>query len=257
MKELNPELEDPIEMFVEMAKKGEIDPWNIDVIDVAAKFLEKLERAQKLDLRISGRVLLYAAILIRMKAEILSAEAVRVKKEPEIIPDEVNFEEFYQESFEPDSYLMELDEGLDKSEYKPETEEDLIQSLMKVQRKTVRRFTTLQDLIRELQMAETVEKRRKKRRKKIDEQEAIKETLETPHEENIEEILVKVENELLKLFRRKNLLYFSEIIKGKEKEKLSYYLSVLHLAYRKILEVNQKRIFEEDIELKLYKSEKS
>ncbi|MBO8182450.1 MAG: segregation/condensation protein A [Archaeoglobus sp.] len=237
------DLEDPVEMLVEMARKGEIDPWNIDVVDVAARFLEQLEKAQKLDLRISGRVLLYAAILIRMKAEILSQEASKVReeeKEPELIPDEIDFSSFEAEFFESEYEIS-----------KPETVGDeLIDSLMAVQRKTTRRFTTLKDLIRELQMAENVEKRRKIR-KKVEREEAIKQTLETPHEEDIEDILIKVENELLKLFRRKDLLYFSEVVKGKEKEKLTYYISILHLAFRKILEVRQERLFEADIELKL------
>jgi segregation and condensation protein A len=101
-------------------------------------------------------------------------------------------------------------------------------------------------------MAETVEKRRK-RRKQAEREEAIKKTLETPHEENIEEILIKVENELLRLFKRKEALYFSEVVKGKEKEKLNYYLSILHLAFRKIIEVRQEKIFEEDIELRLFR----
>jgi segregation and condensation protein A len=224
-------LDDPVEILVDMAKKGEIDPWNIDVVDVAARFLEELEKAQKLDLRISGRVLLYAAILIRMKAEILSHEASGVQeREPELIPDEIDFREL---------------------EFEEEAEADeLINSLIAAKRKTTRRFTTLKDLIRELQMAESVEKRRKVR-KEIERREAIKQTLETPHEEDIEDILIRVENELLKLFKYRRMLYFSEVIKGKEKEKLTYYLSILHLAFRKILEVKQERLFEADIELKL------
>ncbi|RLI84100.1 segregation/condensation protein A [Archaeoglobales archaeon] len=240
-------------MLVEMAKKGEIDPWNIDVVDVAARFLERLERAQKLDLRISGRVLLYAAILIRMKAEILSQEASRVKKEePEIIPDEIDFGEFFNTEFET-GFEADFDLGFgDFDEKTRETGDELIDSLISVQRKTTRRFTTLKDLIRELQMAENVEKRRKIR-KKVEREEAIKQTLETPHEEDIEDILIKVENELLKLFRRKDLLYFSEVVRGKEKDKLTYYLSILHLAFRKILEVRQEKLFEADIELRLYR----
>ncbi len=244
MDETLKDLEDPVEMLVEMAKKGEIDPWNIDVVDVAARFLERLERAQKLDLRISGRVLLYAAILIRMKAEILSQEASRVRRdEPEIIPDEIDFGEFFETEFEL---------SLGAEDEIRETGDELIDSLISVQRKTTRRFTTLKDLIRELQMAENVEKRRKIR-KKVEREEAIKQTLETPHEEDIEDILIKVENELLKLFRRKDLLYFSEVVKGKERERLTYYLSILHLAFRKILEVRQERLYDTDIELRLYR----
>jgi segregation and condensation protein A len=247
------ELEDPVEMLVEMAKKGEIDPWNVDVIDVAGKFLEKLEKAQKLDLRVSGRVLLYAAILIRMKAEILSEEALKVRKrEQEIIPDEIDFEEFFDYGFDESNLDYDLHEQGYEETLRIQTGDEVIDGLLAVRRKTVRRFTTLKDLIKELQMAESIEKRRK-RRKQLEKEEAIKKTLETPHEENIEELLIKVENELLKLFRRKPSLYFSEVIQGKEREKLNYYLSILHLAYRKMLELKQERIFEEDIELKLLK----
>jgi len=236
-----------------MAKKGEVDPWNIDVIEVADRFLEKLEKARKLDLRVSGRVLLYAAILIRMKAEILAEEALRTTKpepeeleEPEFISDEIEFELFdndfaaWSEPYEPA-----IDEDLEF------VGDEIIETLMSP-RKKVRRFTTLKDLIYELKMAETVEKkRRRRRRRSADTSEATKKALETPHEENIEETIAMVEEELKRLFRIKNMLYFSEIVRGKDiKEKVSYYLSILHLAFRRKLEINQEKIYEEDIEIK-------
>ena len=54
-----------------MAERGEIDPWNIDIVEVTDRFLEELERRKELDLRVSGRTLFYAALLLRMKSEIL------------------------------------------------------------------------------------------------------------------------------------------------------------------------------------------
>jgi len=205
---------------------------------VADRFLNELEKAQKLDLRISGRVLLYAAILVRMKAEILSAEAVahdeEEEEEYEIIPDEIDFG------------LLELEDGYEEEEVKDEVLKTLL-----TPRKKVRRFTTLKDLIIELQNAENVERGRKKR-KKDSEVDIAGKTLGTPHEENIEETIIKVEKELMFLFSKKTLLYFSEIVRGMNiEEKISYYLSVLHLAFRKKIEVFQKKLYEEDIELKL------
>ena len=54
-----------------MARNGEIDPWNIDIIDITDKFLRKIEEREKIDLRVSRSTLLYASILLRMKSDIL------------------------------------------------------------------------------------------------------------------------------------------------------------------------------------------
>jgi segregation and condensation protein A len=62
-------LEDPVEILVAMAERGEIDPWNIDIIEVTDRFLNELERRRELNLQVSGRTLFYAATLIRMKSE--------------------------------------------------------------------------------------------------------------------------------------------------------------------------------------------
>ena len=61
--------EEPVEILVQMAERGEIDPWNIDIVEVTDRFLSELERRKELDLRISGRTLFYAALLLRMKSD--------------------------------------------------------------------------------------------------------------------------------------------------------------------------------------------
>src|SRR5512136_1240459 len=61
--------EEPVEILVQMAERGEIDPWNIDIVEVTDRFLGELERRKELDLRISGRTLFFAAVLLRMKSE--------------------------------------------------------------------------------------------------------------------------------------------------------------------------------------------
>jgi len=63
--------EEPVEILVQMAERGEIDPWNIDIVEVTDRFLSELERRKELDLRVSGRTLFYAALLLRMKSEYL------------------------------------------------------------------------------------------------------------------------------------------------------------------------------------------
>ncbi len=258
------ELKDPVKVLVEMARRGEINPWNIDVVEVADRFLAELERAKRLDLRISGRVLLYAAILVRMKAEILAEEAILSE------PDEVEseFDEFelhsppeFESEFDVSEFeLSEVDleverdaepESLSYHDFDSESEcpspeiaeeDEVIAYLMRPHRK-VRRFTTLKDLLIELKKAESVKKKKKKPaddvRKKI---------LETPHDEDMEETINKVERELERLFDRKGMLLFSELVRGKGKgEMLSYYVSLLYLSFRKKVEIEQERIYEDDI----------
>jgi segregation and condensation protein A len=60
--------EEPIEVLVQLAEEGEIDPWNIDLVRVTDKFLERLDAG---DLRASARALFYAAVLLRMKSDAL------------------------------------------------------------------------------------------------------------------------------------------------------------------------------------------
>ena len=60
--------EEPVELLVQLAEEGEIDPWDIDIVAVTDAYLNKLEEA---DLRLSGRALFYASVLLRMKSEVL------------------------------------------------------------------------------------------------------------------------------------------------------------------------------------------
>jgi len=62
-------MEDPVEILVGLAERGEIDPWNIDIIEVTDRFLSELERRRELNLQISGRTLFFASTLVRMKSE--------------------------------------------------------------------------------------------------------------------------------------------------------------------------------------------
>ena len=82
-------VEDPVEILVGLAERGEIDPWNINIIEVTDRFLSELERRRQLNLQLSGRTLFYAATLLRMKSEQLEV--------PEESSDEGDGEEFGDE----------------------------------------------------------------------------------------------------------------------------------------------------------------
>ncbi|MDG5775790.1 ScpA family protein [Haloarculaceae archaeon H-GB2-1] len=62
---------EPVEVLVNLADDGEIDPWDIDIVAVTDKFLNRLDEA---DLRTSGRALFYASVLLRMKGDAMLDE---------------------------------------------------------------------------------------------------------------------------------------------------------------------------------------
>ena len=48
-----------------------LDPWDIDVGVIALRFVERIRELKKADLKISGKFILAAAILLKMKADFL------------------------------------------------------------------------------------------------------------------------------------------------------------------------------------------
>jgi segregation and condensation protein A len=72
--EAHPELQghDGVEILVDMARRGDIDPWNLDLTAVADQYLLTVQQLKASDLRLTGKVLLYLAILLRMKSDILT-----------------------------------------------------------------------------------------------------------------------------------------------------------------------------------------
>ena len=59
---------------MDLVLSREIDPWDIDIIDLTNKFLERIRKLKNLDLRISCKIILTASILLRMKSEQLMKE---------------------------------------------------------------------------------------------------------------------------------------------------------------------------------------
>jgi len=224
-----------------MAKRGEIDLWNIDVVDVTDRFLKRIEDAKKLDLRVSGRVLLYAAILVRMKAEAITLEALGGDEEEEL------------EMYDYDSFYF-LDEPLEFPEEVDEEElDEVILEALTSMRRRVRKITTLKDLIDELRRAEEVERRRRRRRRRERQEEVgIDAALRVPHEESLEEMIARVEREVFEALRKKDTVTLFSLVKSWDVPTLvDYYVSVLHLAFRKKVEIRQEEFYG-DVEIQKF-----
>jgi segregation and condensation protein A len=63
---------DAIALLIDLAQRGEIDPWDVNVVEVFDRFLSELALVDSKDLATSGQAFLYASMLILLKAESLS-----------------------------------------------------------------------------------------------------------------------------------------------------------------------------------------
>ncbi len=209
--------EEPVEILVNLAREGEINPWNIDIVEITDKFLHHIEELERMDLRISGRTLHYAAILLRMKSNILVEEPV----------------------IEDDSWIDDLD-FFDVEDYP-------------VPRSPVRRHSqrsvTLDELILELEKAEVVERRktiRKKARETLElDRPTTEQVLNVAHEEDIEGRVDTMRKTLNSILEDRTYIAFSELLSGDRSNKLMTYISLLFLATNKEIWLEQEELFGE------------
>ncbi|MDX1978025.1 MAG: segregation/condensation protein A [Pseudanabaenaceae cyanobacterium bins.68] len=64
--------QEAIALLIDLAEKGEIDPWDVQVIDVVDRFLARLISSDRKHLYESGQTFLYASMLVLLKANTLS-----------------------------------------------------------------------------------------------------------------------------------------------------------------------------------------
>ena len=66
---------DPVEILLNLAKTGEVDPWDVDIVEATDRFLNEMERLEAHAIARSARCLFYAAALVNLKAKVLSEGA--------------------------------------------------------------------------------------------------------------------------------------------------------------------------------------
>jgi segregation and condensation protein A len=212
-------LSEPVEILVNLAKNGDINPWDIDIVNVTDVFLERIEQMQMTDLRISGRTLLYASILLRMKSTGI------IQDEPE------------DDMFDP------FEDGLDFYDV-----EEYPMPKLPIRRQATRPVT-LQELILELQKAEKVETRRKDRsvRRRLEERSAVTtdEVLGIAHEEDILGRVKVLGEKLRQDLQLQESVKLSDLLGDDRSENIMTYVCLLFLATDKEIWLEQEELFGE------------
>ncbi len=178
-----------IALLIDMADRGDIDPWDVNVIEVIDRFLEELRlddlsdyftsgqknfgRARyEADLSESGQAFLYASMLVLLKADTLAQEEEQPEEE---------FEEF-GEDYEEDSNFTSLPRHLERQLRR-----------RAVARPPQKRQVTLAELIEQLElMALALEtprsQRPKNRAREMSKRQAIRSISQLAHKENLGEM---------------------------------------------------------------------
>lgn len=82
---------DPVEILWKMAHEGELDPWDVDLIDVTDRFLKTIEGLDPKLLARSARCLFYASALVHFKAQMLN--------DLSLLQDQEDEDDFFDDDF--------------------------------------------------------------------------------------------------------------------------------------------------------------
>ena len=192
-----------------LVRSEKMDPWNIDIIELAEKFLEKINSLQEVDLRIPANAILASAILLRAKARLLKLKSIEDYEEQEKELQKI-IEEFIPELRNP--------------------------------RKIREGRISLDELV--MAIEKIVEKTKKKQMKFAEKGEL---TFNIPYsEQNIEEKIKEVYNLVKESVDSEGLVLFSALLKeGTSEEMIKIFIPLILLASDEKLNVWQEEFFGE------------
>ena len=236
---------EPVDVLVQLADDGEIDPWDIDVVRVTDKFLARIDDA---DLRTSGRALFYASVLIRMKSDAMLGEGDDeedpVEPWEQAMSDDAPIEE-------PDPFAAlesEMDRRLERRRARgmPQTLDELVHDLRDAEReswwKESREYDTSDSPsgfgrgTQELDYRGADDMR-------LDEEPSAADVTGTAHAENIDDIIADVHDAVREQYDqgREEVLYREVDTAGGTR--VETFLGLLFLAHRGQVQLQQDDLF--------------
>ncbi|WP_338727629.1 ScpA family protein [Haladaptatus sp. DJG-WS-42] len=239
--------EEPVELLVQLAEEGEIEPWDIDIVEVTDKFLAALDEA---DLRTSGRALFYASVLLRMKSDAL------------LEPDDPEPEEEWVEPWEappgqepefdgPDPIAgleAEMERRLDRKSVRgtPQTLDQLVRELREAERgtwwKESRQYDTSNSPKGFRRGTQTLDYRSADDFR-MDDEPTEEEVTGTAHTEHIEAVIDDVWLMLKEQYEHGRTEVLFEEVASAGGSRVTTFLALLFMAHRGRIRLDQEDIF--------------
>jgi len=216
-------------LIYELVRTGQMDPWDIDISLLAQRYIITLKDLKETNFFISGKVILAAAILLKIKSDKLLTEKI------------ANFDEqlFGKEAIEELEDLG-FNEQLDRIKLFENPKLTIKTPL------TRKRKVSLQDLMGALQKALEIDKRRTMR--KLREKEVIS-AMKIPEKKiDITQLIKDVYERVRNFFSSKkgDVLTFTALVNSDKKEdKISTFIPLLHLDNQEKINLIQEKQFGE------------
>ena len=234
---------DGIEVLVQMAKQGKIDPWNIDIADIADKYMLHIAESKSNNLRVTGRALFFLAVLLKLKSNILvGLDSTEFMPPPPM-----------EDGFPGDDGNEPLDYDDMYQYYYPDNVipiEDIIQRRTSVKLNR-NRIVTLKDLIRQLEFYEQLDKkqqiqssleRAQRRRVRSYKNMSADDIINMAHEEYIESSIKILHENLVKIFEKEEKVELNTLtLLGLDK--ISAYMALLFLTVDSDFDLEQEEFY--------------
>jgi segregation and condensation protein A len=219
-------------IIYDLIKTEQLDPWDIDLILLTQRYLEKIHELEEASFHVSSKILLAAAILLRIKSEMLLSR-----------------------------YIKSLDEILFPSEVKQKPEftfnlDDVSDLLPKSPLPRVKKVT-LDELMAALNRAMTTEHRRIKKEVMIRHALTRFDMYLPKKRVNVQERIKETYTKIMNFFglKKPEKMTYSELA-GTKEEKLNSFMPVLYLDNQQKILLEQLKHFDEIyIYLKSYANE--
>ena len=216
-------------ILFDLIKTEKMNPWDIDISILTHRYIEIVKKLQEINFSLSGKVILAASLLLKIKSDKLLSENI-------LAFDNLMYD--HEELENPDDFIQEEQGRLVNPKLTIKTPQ------------TRKRKVSVNDLVFALERALEVEKRRKQRY--IREAE-IPDHIRVPEKkidlgDKIKDIYEKIKSFL----KKENKVTFTQLLPSQGKEDIIYtFIPLLHLDNEKKIHIYQEKPFEEiDITIK-------
>jgi segregation and condensation protein A len=207
-------------LLQDLVRVENMDPWDIDISKLSHRYIEMLKKMQEMNLRMSGKVVLAAAIMLKMKSNYLMDR------------DLLNFDKLMH----PEEYT---EDALYEDEQKPRlTAPDGLRLLPKTPQPRKRKVS-IYELVDALRQALEVKNRRRQILAAVN--------IPVPEKKvDISKIIEQLYSRIEEFLSDKESITFSELVPSdKREDKIVAFLPMLHLSNQRKIDLEQQTHFGE------------
>jgi len=228
-------------ILLDLVKKERMDPWNIDLVDLTQKYLDRVRKMQENNLYVPANALLACAILLNLKADALRQYYQELEEENSVEAEPIEDAPF-DDFFAADTFV-----DVPESEEESSTEPIAPENILPPARITTRRVS-LEELLVAMERVMRAKKRlpKKKAEPIIDYEAPLEELFEEMDRDAVDQYIEDTYARVLETLDSEGFTTLSNIVDKKEPlDVVRKLLSLLYLTNQGKINIWQERPFDE------------